>query len=245
MLQLRAVEGASGELLQTLLQERNLIGTPVTGVVSYGVKEQYLHTEPGLPVLNQNAGKYDKVQAFEKMAALGVSVPKWSLNPDDLTLPIFGRRKKHTKGKDIVPLLAKDQTYEFLKRPGVCDFFVQFIPTEVEYRVWVYRRQVLATYKKFFIHEAENPTRGFAFNHGFEFLENPPRELEEPAAKAVHALELDFGAVDIIKGQDGNLYVLEVNTAPWAHTRLRGLVRLANKIQRWSELGMPRRRENF
>lgn len=38
--------------------------------------------------------------------------------------------------------------------------------------------------------------------------------IENLAVEAVEALGLDFGAVDIIKDTDGNVYVLEVNTAP-------------------------------
>lgn len=38
--------------------------------------------------------------------------------------------------------------------------------------------------------------------------------IEALAIQAVNALGLDFGAVDIIKDGDGNVFVLEVNTAP-------------------------------
>lgn len=38
--------------------------------------------------------------------------------------------------------------------------------------------------------------------------------VEELAISAVQALGLDFGAVDIIKNEEGEVYVLEVNTAP-------------------------------
>lgn len=38
--------------------------------------------------------------------------------------------------------------------------------------------------------------------------------VEELAINAVRALGLDFGAVDIIKDENGEVYVLEVNTAP-------------------------------
>lgn len=38
--------------------------------------------------------------------------------------------------------------------------------------------------------------------------------VEDLAVNAVEALGLDFGAVDIIKDEGGNVYVLEVNTAP-------------------------------
>lgn len=43
---------------------------------------------------------------------------------------------------------------------------------------------------------------------------NRLERVEDLALSAVQALGLDFGAVDIIKDQDGNVFVLEVNTAP-------------------------------
>jgi hypothetical protein len=240
-LQLRAVDGASGEMLQSLLMERGALGTPPTGVVSYGVKEEFLKTDPNLPTLNRNAGKYDKLQALERIRDVGVLVPYFSLDPEELVCPILGRKKKHERGKDIIPILAKDKTFEYLKTSGKCDFYVQFIPTAVEYRVWVYRRRHLATYEKYLGGPIESRN---IYDFGFRYLDTPPEDLSAPASAAVQALELDFGAVDILRGQDGRAYVLEVNTAPWAQTRLRGLVRLADRIVRWQELGYPRRLEN-
>jgi glutathione synthase/RimK-type ligase-like ATP-grasp enzyme len=38
--------------------------------------------------------------------------------------------------------------------------------------------------------------------------------VEELARQAIDALQLDFGAVDIIMNEDGEVFVLEVNTAP-------------------------------
>ena len=56
-----------------------------------------------------------------------------------------------------------------------------------------------------------NHTQGWVFvKNGFDYLP----EVEEQAIKAVQALGLDFGAVDVItEKHTGNVYVLEVNTA--------------------------------
>lgn len=227
-------------MLQSILMERGVLGSPVTGVVSYGVKEEFLHTNLDLPTLNKNAGKYDKLQALEKIRDAGVLVPYFSRDPDELTCPILGRKLKHERGKDIVPVFAKDIKYQYLKASGKCDFYVQFIPIAAEYRVWVYRRRHLATYEKYLGGPIDSQN---VYDFGFRYMDLPPEELQAPAAAAVQALELDFGAVDLLKGEDGRNYILEVNTAPWAHTRLRGLVRLAERIARWQELGYPRRAE--
>ena len=43
---------------------------------------------------------------------------------------------------------------------------------------------------------------------------NCPDNVKQEALKAVAALELDFGAVDVVVDKEGKAYVLEVNTAP-------------------------------
>lgn len=71
--------------------------------------------------------------------------------------------------------------------------------------------------------------RGFIWNHDNDFIfvregvtpRNIPIHLRDAAMEAVHALGLDFGAVDIVVPRRGRndiqrmpVYVLEVNTAP-------------------------------
>lgn len=55
------------------------------------------------------------------------------------------------------------------------------------------------------------------YSQGFRFRSpryNPNQERLDAAVKAVEALGLDFGAVDLLIGEDRQTYVLEVNTAP-------------------------------
>jgi hypothetical protein len=129
------------------------------------------------------------------------------------------------------------------------DFYTKYVPRVEEYRSWVYRRGHLCTYEKRLIRPDKRRVGrpGANYHHGYAFLllssGAVPEELRSISARAVDVIGLDFGAVDILKGMDGQLRVLEVNTAPGVESEDRaGLKSLAIKIRRWEELNFPRRK---
>lgn len=229
----------TGRNLRQALIEKGLVGEPIHGLVSYGVR---LNTTK--PALNANAGARDKYEELLAMREAGLLVPPFSLDGHGLQFPILGRKKRHTQGRDIIPILQNDQEFEQRKQGGHCDFFVQYIPRETEFRVWVYRRRHLGTYEKVFTYPEKYKRIGCSADNGFafKFVDEPDEELKRVAAKAVDALSLDFGAVDILKGKDGNYYALEVNTAPGVEGPRHGFTKLVEKIARWCELGFPERK---
>jgi len=100
--------------------------------------------------------------------------------------------------------------------------YTKYKKKRAEYRVHVFKGEVIDTCQKKKSTEANNSgsINTFIRNHvnGWVFcrdgiIPSPPRE--KLAIRAVEALGLDFGAVDIIynESEDTN-YVLEVNTAP-------------------------------
>lgn len=247
MIDFRAVRGETGVLLLNLLKEKGLhvndASGPVEAVVSYGVP-----VVTTLPCLNANAGKLNKFQELQKMQAGGVLVPPHTLDGHNLTFPILGRKFKHSKAKDIVPILQNDVEFQWRTQGGACDYFVQYVPRKREYRVWAYRRRPLAVYEKVMQYPeryAVGRTAGIGWNwgHGFAFryYKDAPETLREVGAKAVDVMGLDFGAVDIIHGMDDRMYILEVNTAPGVQSVRHGIDKLAEKIVKWAKLGYPRR----
>lgn len=208
-------------------------------LVSFGVQ-----LSTSRPSLNSHAGATNKLQQLELLSQSGIPVPKFSVWSAP-SLPALARKRYHYGGKDIMPVFQQEEV-SWRKAAGA-DFFVEFIPTASEYRVWVFRRSHLATYVK----EMKRPEKyrriGRNYKNGFAFnlvqSELVPRGAVDMAIQSVAALGLDFGAVDILKGTDGNFYVLEVNTAPGVEGSLRqGIRALASKIARWEELGYPNRR---
>lgn len=226
----------TGALLATALTERGVsLGRPARCRVSYGV--------PGLggtiPTLNANAGVGDKYDQMVRMGAAGVLVPQTYL-PDDnpAKFPLLARKRQHMGGTDIRMVFMKKEI-PWRVAAGAA-FFVEYIPWETEYRVWVFRGKHLGTYEKVMGHPelykrlGANRKNGFVFNLVREG--DIPRAAVQSATSAVRALDLDFGAVDVLKGEDGKFYVLEVNTAPGVQNGTRVVLQgLAKNIAAWAK----------
>lgn len=234
--------GPTGALLQ------KLVGSPTgsrAGVVCWG--RGYNGTEPSL---NKRAGSANKLQQLQKLRTAGVLVPDfWETLPTGVgNYPVLGRLLRHHGGRDIK--LFKNS----LGRPGIHrDYFSKFVPMSQEFRTWVYRKHHLGTYEKRqdypqmgrFRHSKQrkigaNRKNGWAFH--LMASDSIPSGVRELASQAVDALGLDFGMVDILKGQDGRLYVLEVNTAGGVEGESRQVIQsLAAKIRNWHTRNFPTR----
>ena len=154
----------------------------------------------------------DKFTSLELMREGGVPTPNYAANPAILRPPILGRNRSHTRGADIV-LCMQLRDAERTER----DYFVEYIPTRTEYRVHVFNGRIIRVAEKVLT----NPERACAWirNHEHGCTFRRPRQTlgnlqEAIATQAVQAHGLQFGAVDMLVGDDGGTYALEVNTAP-------------------------------
>lgn len=236
MLQFRIAEGCSktGATLQKLCEGAH---SPRVGVVCWG--RGYNGTEPAL---NRAAGAANKLQQLEAFKKAGILVPPFwrtaPTAPEDY--PLLGRSLNHHGGLDIRLIM---QATDLKFHPGI-DYFMRYVPRLREFRSWIYRRRHLGTYEKV---QTKAATKvGANYRNGFSFqlvaADQLPAGIREISSSAVEALGLDFGAVDILQGQDNAYYVLEVNTAPGVEGENRQVIRaLADKILRWQTLGFPRR----
>jgi len=222
---------------------RRLVGgsqRPTAGVVCWG--RGHNGTEP---TLNARAGTSNKLQQLQKFKAAGILTPPfWEDLPTAAeNFPVLGRQLQHHAGRDIKLYLQPADREDF----GLSAFYTRFVPRTTEYRTWIYRRRHLATYEKLRKDGVRRrSTVNANYRNGFAFTlmssENVPESLPDICSRAVECLGLDFGAVDVMKGTDGALYVLEVNSAPGVQGETRtGIQALARKIKRWEELNFPKR----
>lgn len=217
-----------GKLLEGLGHEVNI--PEPEAVVCYGVGDQ-----SELKGINKNLPP-NKAFELGVLWRAKVKVPGSSENDEDLSYPFLGRSFKHSRGLDIK--LYRNQHDLVLK--GFCDYYVELIPSETEFRTWIFRDHHLGTYEKVKVREPErkyrhNFGRSYRLGYAFQLVRKEALhpEVVEIAKAAVKALELDFGAVDILWG-DGKATVLEVNTAPGVEGEGRQAIqKLAENISRW------------
>ncbi len=198
-------------------------------LIRWGNRERVAYT-PSICTINPAAAierATDKFASLERMRERGVIVPNFSRDPWHLRPPLLGRLNNHTRGQDIRLCMQWRDAVE-------SDFYIEYVPTAREYRARVVGEECVRVSEKV-LTTPENYTPWIRnYEHGHTFVA-PRIRLnafqESLAVAAVKAHGLDFGAVDLVVGDDGHTYVLEVNTAPALAPRsaaamLGGLTRL-------------------
>lgn len=260
MIRLLVANGSrvTGNTLATLLRERgvevardNRDLKKITGIVSYGV------TLPNakMPTLNWRAGRLTKHDELVALNVAGIRVPTyWQARLagiEDLlrNRPLLARRDNHKGGRDI-RYTTSERWIRNRIRMG-WNFFTKFLPSNAEYRVWVYRRRHLGTYEKVKVRNVRWKSdtthfgRGHKNGYAFQLVAPVPDRIRpaiELAIRSIAALKLDFGAVDVLEGKDGRMYILEVNTAPGVEGPRQGINKLADRIANWVKKGYPKKK---
>jgi glutathione synthase/RimK-type ligase-like ATP-grasp enzyme len=161
-------------------------------------------------------GASDKIVTFRKLHDACVRVPWFTTNISEAHryMQEHGSliARTETRGSRGSGVVFLERLHDIIDAP----LYVQYINKEKEFRVHVFKGKAIDIVQKKRANGTEKPViwnvqAGFSFSHNVRWgaIENLARLGE----KAVNALELDFGAVDIMWG-NGHLYVLEVNTAP-------------------------------
>ncbi len=161
----------------------------------------------------------DKLMSRQLFAEKGVSAPRLLNQVDDYKEGIIiARPFIHSKGRNFVVLNNK-QELENHWRDGW--YYSEFVDKVREFRVHVGHSKVLAVMEKhnpnngnLAWNRAQNDTEPFTRIKQAETDEQNLLSVLQEGIKAVNALGLDMGGVDVLLDKNGVAYVLEVNTAP-------------------------------
>lgn len=158
----------------------------------------------------------NKLRAFQELQANGVRVPPFTTEKESTTDGMWLARTTlvGSGGDGIVVLREGDPRVD-------APLYSKYVKKREEYRVHVMNSEpIFVQQKKRRLEVEQTRDQTLIRNHdnGWVFaIQNVElgEEALREAVRAVTALNLDFGAVDLIIGrEDGLPYVLEVNTAP-------------------------------
>lgn len=193
---------------------------PTDIIINWGVVKNPLNAIYLNPI-NSVRTASDKLATFTKLKEAGVSIPQFGTsctfaNDSDT---VVARTELHGhSGAGIVV----GQPSELPHAP----LYVQYIPKIAEYRAIVCNGDVVDFKQKLKRNrKSESNPDGFDGEHnphvwnldgGYVFARNNirhPESADEQSIKALEALGLLYGAVDLIEDEEGNIFVLEINTA--------------------------------
>jgi tetrahydromethanopterin:alpha-L-glutamate ligase len=164
----------------------------------------------------------DKYLALAKLRAAGLRVPRTivcqtaddamaafaTLGGDVVLKPLFG-----AEGRGIARLIDEDlalRAFTMLERLGAVLYLQEFVPHQgADLRLLVVGRRVLGMRRRNVLDWRTNVSRGATA----EPLEMDA-DLAALAIKAADAIGAPLAGVDLLPGQNGELYAIEVNAVP-------------------------------
>lgn len=130
--------------------------------------------------------------------------------------PIIARGRSTQNGNDMFICLCKKQLARAVK--DKYEMFKPYIKPKQEFRVHIFKGKPILIIRK-------------AYNNPYSIYRNDEDEvimkrgyskrLIRMCTKALEISGLDFGAVDVLEGEDNKLYILEINTAPALNKEMR------------------------
>ena len=219
----------SCKLLKEALEQRGIKTLRIPHDSPRDVKPEHLMINWGSSAAHCDLNKATSVKAasnklntFEQLSIGNVYIPEWTTSSevaqgwfDDGERVVCRTILNSHSGRGIV-LSSKEDQVELVTAP----LYVKYKKKRKEFRVHVCDGLVIDVVQKKKRSDFEEEVNPFIRNHsnGWVFCREDitePEELRSIAVSAVSALELDFGAVDIIWNEHENkCYVLEINTAP-------------------------------
>jgi len=186
-----------------------------------GEEEIELKSQPfnSLKAIHKNA--YDKYNSLGMMTEQRVPVPKHcpassideALKRGLLEYPVIGRKNSHRSGSGFYLCMNNRDLKNNINKTN---YFLQYIPVAREYRINICFGKVARCHTKTPTDGCDSIVRTHSKGWLFEHIPyaNVGRNIIKQAQRAMKAVGLNYGAVDIIKAEDGGVYVLEVNSAP-------------------------------
>lgn len=197
---------------------------PYDIVIRWGNSQSLVHANIEVNSSDAIRAACRKKQALDVLHREGVQVPPFSSLPQvqedvDFYIPGFLRTSFHQGGKGLAYVRTRQ---EFDRVACQYSYVIKEIKKVREYRVhvgnWPQVEPLLFVQRKLRQEDADPTSVVWNFRGGWTLnyreLSVVNQRVIENAQRAVQALGLDFGAVDVLEDIGGGAWVVEVNTAP-------------------------------
>lgn len=187
--------------------------------IRFGAVKEYRKKDIDFPCVKAIAKTKDKVKMKEVLVKAGIKTPDIVLLPNKHNLPLIFKEFDHSQGRGMKILDSLDKVYQNYGK----GYYEAFKRSNREFRVHIcldrpfhIDEKILKSYVKT-RNLIKNSTNGYVY---LKPEEEVPYDVIKQSIKAVQAMKLDFGAVDVGYNQEG-AWVYEVNTAVGMRTRTR------------------------
>lgn len=210
---------------------RGLLHMPFRALVNFGKtnpsclpRGRYVLVNPPESVTNAA----DKLQTKRLFDTAGVTTAPWwpDWNPD--RFPVVVKHRHGSRGTGVYLMKTPEELAAFFAARGeayVKEHFIveRFKNYRFEYRIHATQTEAFSANRKARRDGVPEDQRWkHTFNNSVWFNEANPEfrkpttweDIKAEAIKAVTALSLDFGAVDIKVNNRGEFFIIEVNSAP-------------------------------
>ncbi len=227
-------DSAGSKLLSEALKVKRIkhenskfVGKPSKVVINWGASEIPFVEVSKCRIINppDKVGKAtNKLHFFRAMAEAtdGPRLPPWTTSIDTAYdwvhgdgKIVFARTKLNASGGAGIHII--ESTDQFVNAA----LFTQYVPKKNEYRIHFVNGKIIDYQRKALRPDIDKNNVNWKvrnLDNGFIFVREGvelPQDVVLQAEKAIKAIDLDFGAIDIIYNEKaGQAYVLEVNTAP-------------------------------
>lgn len=190
-------------------------------LIRWGSQAQVRY-KPGLVVNSKNAiaKASNKMVALKELGDKGVLVPdhgdieggRYHFGVSDA--PLVGRPIQHHGGNGFQLCLNAGDVERAIENGA--EYFMKYVPNNEEWRAHIVGEELIMAQLKCAGEGGvgnmycRNTQHGWVLNR----RSSPPDWVKNVGVSAIKALGLDFGAVDMCRGNDSRMYVFEVNTAP-------------------------------
>jgi glutathione synthase/RimK-type ligase-like ATP-grasp enzyme len=189
-----------------------------TIVLNWGNSNPMFSTQNWINKPEAVSNATNKLKAFKVFKPNNISIPEFTTDKVVAQAWLVSKNKVVARHK----LCGTNGEGIEIVKPGESlpnvQLYVKYQKKDKEFRVHVFNKKVIDITEKRRRSGFEGDRNAYVRNlaNGWVFCRgdvNPIDEVKTEAIKAVSALGLDFGAVDVIQ-YSGKAYILEVNTAP-------------------------------